>query len=353
MSRKIDPILRKYLNSFKSYMRSEECKRALKERKEKTRLIRELLSRENLERLDEYGFGELIKCLWAIRSWTNKDYVVQRILEDNDGIENIKRNLKDLLYGAGPFPQRFDRFLNNVKGIGPAMITEILCFFNPSDYGIWNRRARESLKILGMSTRLPFINKYYIRGVEYQKFNELLKEIALTLRSRKPQGANLLETDFFLYYVWKTARDLEPTETLEDFDHNEIRDMVRDIGLFLGFNSETEAKVARGARVDVVWRARIANLGEVAYVFEVHREGSIESLILNLQKALRNPEVQKAVIVSTPIRIEKIRREMEGLSPDFSESVTFWHVNEVVKAYEHLSEAMEIIGKLQLVKQTT
>jgi len=55
-----------------------------------------------------------------------------------------------------------------------------------------------------------------------------------------------------------------------------------------------ERKVARGAQVDAVWQARIANLGVVTYVFEVQRHGSIDSLILNLQRAQNNPTVCSA-----------------------------------------------------------
>jgi len=40
--------------------------------------------------------------------------------------------------------------------------------------------------------------------------------------------------------------------------------------------------------------------GLVTYVFEVHRKGSVDNLIVNLQKALNNPTVQKIIAVSDP-----------------------------------------------------
>jgi hypothetical protein len=101
--------------------------------------------------------------------------------------------------------------------------------------------------------------------------------------------------DFFLYEVAQSAKGtvevgVRPERELRlqegEFDHDEIRDLLADIGGSLGFDTDTEVKVAHGARVDVVWRARIANLGLVTYVFEVHRSGSMDSLILNLQKAM-------------------------------------------------------------------
>lgn len=95
---------------------------------------------------------------------------------------------------------------------------------------------------------------------------------------------------------------------------------------------------------------RIANLGVVTYVFEVHKSGSIDSLILNLQKALNNPTVQKIIAVSDAKRIEKIRDEIQGLPENFRKSLAFWEVKDVISTHERLSEAMESINKLGLVK---
>jgi len=103
-----------------------------------------------------------------------------------------------------------------------------------------------------------------------------------------------------LYEVW-SAGDLTKVEEIPkkyEFDHDEIRDFIRDIGISLGFEAETEKTIGHGARVDVIWRAKIANLGVVTYVFEVHKSGSIDSFVLNLQKAIRNPTVQKVIAVS-------------------------------------------------------
>jgi hypothetical protein len=126
---------------------------------------------------------------------------------------------------------------------------------------------------------------------------------------------DLLLVDFFLYEVAQSVKvAVKPGGPLtsstikpEDFDHNEVRDLLADIGTSLGFDADTEVRIAHGAQVDVVWRARIANLGLVTYVFEVHRSGSMDSLILNLQKARGASSVQKVIAVSDEAQLDQIR----------------------------------------------
>jgi len=343
--------IRKYINIFKSYSVSEEYKKDIEDRKKREEFFSEALTKERIETMTEFELGEMITNLWAIGFWTNKEYIVQKIIADN-GLDKIKRELKNLFYGDDPFEKRFERFTKNIKGLGPSSITEILCFFDPKEYGIWNDKARKALRTLGFENMLP-LKKYQISGMEYLKFNEVVKSIADELRKAGFKDADLLIVDYFLYEVWKNRSPEPPVlEDLEDypFDHNEIRDFVRDIGIWLGFEAETEKLIGHGARVDVIWRAKIANLGVVTYVFEVHNRGSIDSLILNLQKATKNPTVQKVIAVSNRKQLEKIKMEAEGLSEDFIRALSFWDVYNVEETHERLSEVIKSIEKLELVK---
>ena len=117
----------------------------------------------------------------------------------------------------------------------------------------------------------------------------------------------------------------------------------------LGFETETEVTIAAGARVDVVWRSRIGNLGTVTYIFEVQSGGSIDSLILNLQKAKSNPTVQKIVAVSDDVQLAKIEKETDGLPGEFTKALAFWRISDVQTVSEHLQSAMSVIEKLGLV----
>jgi len=108
--------------------------------------------------------------------------------------------------------------------------------------------------------------------------------------------------------------------------------------------------VAKSARVDVIWRVRIANLGMITYVFEVHRKGSIDSLLLNLQKATNNPTVQKVIAVSDEKQIQRIKEEVASLPENFRKILGFWNVADVVSTHEKLASVIGSLSKLELVK---
>lgn len=114
------------------------------------------------------------------------------------------------------------------------------------------------------------MNKYQITGKEYEKFNVTLKEIGQYLKNNGFERSDLMFVDEFLYFIVTRKPEAEPMK-MSDFDHDEIRDKLVQIGLWLGFEALYEHKIAKGAKVDVVWKAKIANLGTVAYVFEVHK----------------------------------------------------------------------------------
>jgi len=344
--------IQKYVRVFLEYISSEEYNRDIEERKQREEFFSKILTKKRIQKLSEFELGEIISGLWATRIWTNKEYLLQKIISDN-GMEKIRKELFNLLYGEEQFEKRFDRFMKNIKGLGPASVTELLCLFNPKEYGIWNDKARKALKLLGFEDELP-LNKYQISGKEYQKFNAVAKDIAQELKDAGFEGSDLLFVDYFLYEVWKHNFQQDrphiriPFEVGE-FDHNEIRDHIHDIGMWLGFDTETEKLIGPGSRVDVVWRARIGNLGTVAYVFEVHKNGSIKSLILNLQKASRSSVVQKVIAVSDKEQLDKIKQEVKGLPEDFVKKLVFWDVEEVEQTYERLSEVAKVIQNLGLI----
>jgi hypothetical protein len=354
---KVRSRIRELLRGFEEWLRSEDAKAAIKDRSVKLREFQTLLSEENIDGLTEPDFRKIIASLWAYVGWTNKDYVADRVLTYKD-IKELRSELKELLYGKDPFPQRYDHFSRSVRGLGPSGLSEILAFFNPQEYGIWNEKSRKALEILGLSNELP-TRKYKITGQEYEKVNRTLKMIYHEIKpvfmkvGIAEQNTDLTLVDLFLYYVYQLyAGETTPEEGQEDydFDHDEIVEKLVTLGNGLGFEVEQEKLIAKGARVDVIWRAKIANLGVVSYVFEVHREGSIDSLILNLQRARNDPTVQKLVVVANKANLKKIQEEVSSLSEDFRKSLTYWEVKDVERAHNLLNELNAIIGKLELVK---
>ncbi|MEM1674117.1 MAG: hypothetical protein QXN24_07415 [Candidatus Bathyarchaeia archaeon] len=170
-------------------------------------------------------------------------------------------------------------------------------------------------------------------------------------------GGDPLDVDIFLYMIQSEVEGAAPSrpevkvEEDYDFDHDEIVEKLVALGAGLGFEAESEVSIASGARVDVVWRARIGNLGVVNYVFEVHRAGSIDSAILNLMKAKNNPTVQKLIVVSNTKNLKIIKEEVSTLPEEFRKIVSYMEAKEVLEASQLLQRLNEILQKLELVKR--
>ncbi|MCJ7584320.1 MAG: hypothetical protein MUO30_06070 [Anaerolineales bacterium] len=351
--------IEQFVPTFKRYLEATDREADLHERHERTEMLSRLLSAEGLEQMTELEFGQVISSLWASLMWGNKGYLVERLLNDN-GLSQLQVSLRDLLWGNRTIAARYDDFRKSIKGFGAGMITEILAFVHPEQFGLWNNKARQALFLLGFEETFPTVKKSQIVGKEYEQFNALMLLIQGELAQQGLPELDLLGIDYFLFEVWKAgweSRELTTDETeqpeataLTDFDHDDMIEQIIAIGQWLGFEVHKEKPIALGAKVDAVWQARIANLGVVTYVFEVQRRGSYDSLILNLQRAQNNPSVQRLIVVAMPDDLTKIRREIETLSESFRRSVGYMEVAEVMRAAELVTELTGIINKLELVK---
>jgi hypothetical protein len=347
-----------YVPAFEQYIDSFEHNTAMAQRRTRTELYAHWLSPEGLQHLTETEFGQIVSTLWASRMWSNTSYYVERLIRDNK-LPRLTEQLNALLWGEEPLAVRYEAFRKNTKGFGAASITELLAFIHPNECGSWNERARKALDLLGCGTILPTLRKSQITGTEYVAFNELLGLIRDELARHGLRWLDVLDVNYFLNDVWRVSREkLEPEKetawvsspAVSDFDHNEVQDQLVAIGQWLGFVAEKEKKVARGAVVDVIWQAKIANLGAVTYVFEVQRRGSIDSLILNLQRATANPTVQRAIVVANHVDLDAVRREVSALPEGFRTTISYMEVSEIVRAARLIEELSGIIGKLDLVR---
>lgn len=340
--------LKPFVQSFAQYIKSDDFAQDQADRVQRELYFQKELP-QRIDRLTEAELDELIVKLWASRMWGNKQYHVQKVLADN-GLEKLRTELKMLLDTSTPYPLRYERFLLEIKGLGPASLTEMLCYIDPQECGIWNKKARQAIKILALDT---FVNpaKYRLSPREYETFNQVLKTVAGQLPQINGKSADLLFVDYFLFQITEEIPQAAvPDVSTIAFDHDEMRDLIESIGAMLGFDTDTEKQIGHGAKVDVIWRSHIGNLGLVTYVFEVHKSGSMDSLLLNLQKAKSSPTVQKVIAVSDQLQLDKIRLESEGLPEEFRRSLGFWRVEHVQEVGDHLESAMAIINALELVQ---
>lgn len=309
--------------------------------------------------MTEDGFVEYLSRLWSMLMWGNKRFVVDKLITDN-GFDKIKKQLVELLYGSVPVEKRWDNFLKSVKGIGPATMSELLSYANPDEYVIVNKTVASCLAYLGAQD-MPRHN-YQYKGKKYAEICVIAKEIAVALKEAGDEDNDLLEVDYFLWdevlplaekqesVSQAAVPDNPKTQTDSLSFHDEIKEKLVAIGELLGFESRSEVPIAAGAKVDVIWEAKIGNMGKAIYVFEVQSKGSIDSLILNLKKAQSNAAVQAVVAVADEEQLSKIIRESHGVID--KDSLRAWNSDDVIVVYDSLVRAHESINKLDLVPKS-
>lgn len=92
-------ILENYCKEFQGWIGTDNGKHTIMEHREHERYFKERLSSENLAKMTEEVFMELYKKLWASNVWRNKDWYIKNKLIQPNGLEKIKHELKNLLYG--------------------------------------------------------------------------------------------------------------------------------------------------------------------------------------------------------------------------------------------------------------
>lgn len=359
-------LLQEHLDKWKKKLSvsPDSARKDHEERVERARYYSSFTA-ERIGAMTKEELLEFLSRLWAMRMWGNKQHVVDKFLEKHS-LETIRSNLNDLVWGSRPIEERWNEFRANISGVGPAMMSEILCHIHPQEYLLWNRRAFVSLRYLGIED-LPRYN-HQITGEKYVTLCEVGKAIANEMRRVGFTDVNLLMVDYFLWdelQVEENLSDLHPkvvsvkpateievpsSDEGKIFLHDEVKEKLANIGEWLGFKSETEVKVADGSVVDTVWQATIGNMGRVIYVFEVQTKGSIDSLIINLLKSLNNPAVQGVVAVSDKDQLEKIKKHAEGVR-QLHDKLKYWNYQEVLAVHESLESVNEVINGLRLVPQ--
>ena len=346
----------KHLTAFKKWFKANKIQ-AVVEQQEREQLSVNIqqYTKERLQNMSEDDLFDYIAPLWAMAMWGNKHYQVDNIIEAN-GMPLLREQFANFIYGSTILEKRWDEFRSKIKGVGPAIMSELLCKTYPNEYLIWNRKTYNGFTVL----EIPNLPRYEARlnGKTYEILSKHGREIVEV--AQKKGFTDISDMLILNTFIWQElqipSEECIPSkvEVLESkggkddlFIHNDIRDKLAEIGRCLGFRAEVEKKVADGAVVDTIWEVTIGNMGRVIYVFEVQTSGSIDSLILNLMKAKNNKAVQGIVAVTDEKQIERIKKEITALP--INGEVKFWNYEEVLRVHESLQYVNESINKLTLV----
>lgn len=240
---------------FKDLLESNALQSYITEHKEHRSYFNQKLSSENIDKLDEKGFIELCKNLWASKNWTNKDWNIQNHLLGPNGFDKIKNELKNLLYGSQDIASRYDKFRQNIKGFGVAYLSEILNMVLPDKYPLWNDTHRKAIPFLKLDTQLPpkFFNKPGVStGGEYYECLLLLTEVKNELTEFGIK--DFIDLDVFLWYIHE---NVIPVEEQAKTGYKKIRnDRDHQIAVWVvraGRNGEQENAALHNSIITIGW----------------------------------------------------------------------------------------------------
>ncbi len=356
MKESAQSLIKEKLPEFMKFKESDEGQGWYSEKEPRLKMTRDYLGPEKIKLLDEPTLEELMGSLWANRMWPNISVKMKMIMSNNT-MSTLQEQLQNGLYGSVPLPSRYDDFRNSITHIGTAAVTELLAFVDPSKYPPWNERTRAAVKLLGITDEFPTHALKYsqISGADYEQCLTGLESILKILRENGFPQADFLDLHYFLAYVVEAHLEAETEDhidteyaSIDEFNHDEIGELLALIGANLGFDATTKKKIVKGTILDVYWSARVGNMGEIAYAFEVQKSGSIDSLIVNLQRARNDPKVQRIVVVSTESGLQEVRSEIETLQGDFKRYLAYIDVTDVTRAAQLLNEVNELLRDLRL-----
>ena len=341
-------LLDKHIDEYLKKIKGEIETNDIKEREERKKYYQSY-DKEKLINMSLDEFYDYIGKLWAMQLWGNKKYRINQFIEDNE-FEKLKRELANLLFGLDSLSVRWDHFKQEIKGFGPAMMSELLCYIYPNEFMLWNVTALKAYQILDVDD-IPIYN-YKLTGEKYLELTKIALDINNIFKEKGYTKSDLLFVD---YFFWDQLRDISIVEDEKQKKenvvtnkryHDEIVDYIKNIGSLLGYSNIKGNIKDSGKIADAVWEFNVGNIGKIKYVFEVQDAGVIDSLIVSLINASKDVSVQAVVAVSDEEQINKIKQHCKMIKADFNGKLQFWNITEVKRAYDELTNSMEIINKV-------
>jgi len=126
--------------------------------------------------------------------------------------------------------------------------------------------------------------------------------------------------------------------------HNELRDMIRDIGIMKNLVSITEHPI-NDLRLDVAWRTEVQKVP--AQVWEVHIAGNFYEALAKLKHAWDLWRAEPFLVTTEKFETEA-QNLLGGTFHEIKGHIRIVHWEEIVRHYRLLREVTEIEKKLRL-----
>jgi len=126
--------------------------------------------------------------------------------------------------------------------------------------------------------------------------------------------------------------------------HNELRDMIRDIGLMKRLVAEIEFPI-NSLRIDVAWHTEVQKMP--SYVWEVHIGGNFYEALAKLKHAWDYWRAEPFLVTTEKFE-DEARSLLGGTFHEIKPHIRIIHWNDIVKYYRLLTEVTKIEKKLRL-----
>ena len=125
-------LLDKHLNNLKRKISEDQDKYKLDHDERVERIMYyQSWTNDKILKMSKEELLEFLSKLWAMLIWGNKQYVVDKMIQDN-GFDGLKKDISELIWNTSPIEVRWEKARKSIKGMGPAMISELLCHVHPN-----------------------------------------------------------------------------------------------------------------------------------------------------------------------------------------------------------------------------
>jgi len=140
--------IRKYASEFRrSVLRRKDGKDSEKYRQESSKIIHEMLKKDNILRIKKSDIEKIASQIHALNSYAiNKSKFLN---PKNNSVTNIRNAWNDLLHGSGPIWMRMIKCDRALKSFSWSCIQELLGYYEPEKYPVRNTNSSAGLKFFG------------------------------------------------------------------------------------------------------------------------------------------------------------------------------------------------------------
>lgn len=140
--------VKKYASLFKKWIsEGSDSVENTRWREEGSKIIRKLLSRENILEIDRDDIKQVVDQLNCMNSMPLAKSMF--LNPNNNKITKIRTAWRNLLYGDSPLQARMSDCKNTLKYFGRSSIHELLGYFKPYEYPLRNTNSSAGLRFFG------------------------------------------------------------------------------------------------------------------------------------------------------------------------------------------------------------